>query len=63
MNRVLEAYGQPVFAPTPLFDKVVTLEGDAVDTATYRKENTKEKEVVKKPLVGSRFSQYMDAVI
>lgn len=65
MKNAIEAYGKSPFQAPPLFDKVLTIEGHAVDTATYRQEQRKEPEVEKatKPLVGSVFSRFMDRVM
>lgn len=62
MKNIIEAYGKSPFQAPPLFDKMLTIEGHAVDTATYRQEQRKEPEVEtkKKPLVGSVFSRFMD---
>lgn len=60
MKQVLEAYGKSPFQAPPLFDKVLTIEGHTIDTATYRKEQHKEMESPKKPLVGSVFSRFLD---
>lgn len=64
MKQAWVAYGKSFVQPAPLFDKVLTIDGQTIDTATYRKEQRKESETesVKKPLVGSVFSQYMDGL-
>lgn len=60
MKKTIEAYKKQVFQAPPLFDKVVTIEGESVDTSVYRQSISKETASKKKPLVGSNFSKYID---
>lgn len=62
MKNIIEAYEKSPFQAPPLFDKVLTIEGHVVDTATYRQEQRKEPEVelVKKPKTTSVFSRFID---
>lgn len=63
MNKAIKSYTNPLTAVPPLFDKVIKVNGEVVDTREYLESVHKEKEVVKKPVLGTTFSRFMDALI
>lgn len=63
MKNAINAYKKPLFETPALFDKVLTIEGDTVDTKEYRQSLSNAQETVKKPIIDSTFSRLMDARI
>jgi hypothetical protein len=64
LKNAINAYKKPLFETPALFDKVLTIEGNTVDTKEYRQNlNKTQQETLKKPIIDSTFSRIMDARI
>lgn len=60
MEKVIRAYQAFDNVEKSPFDKVVTIEGEVLETATYRKRISKQQEPLAKPMVQSPFSRYLE---